>query len=367
MNIADKLKSRDNNFDFLRFFAASLVILSHSFALTTQPYEPYLWLTGYATFGMLAVSIFFILSGFLITKSWLDNPQIAIFLKKRILRIIPGLFVAVVFTILIIGPLVTSLSFREYIAHPTTREYFNNAFLSVSFFLPGVFTDNLYKSAVNGSLWTLPVEFKLYMMVLALGMIGLFHKRMIALTLSFGVFMYGAATLLFPTLYTLESTQQDYLRCTVYFSMGIIMYLFRDKIKFSKSIFLIALILFLGSFRSTYGSTISYLTLPYMMLYVGFLKTNIFSIFSKYGDFSYGLYIYAFPVQQTIVYFSKNAINPAELFFSAFFVTLFLAICSWNFVEKPFMKLKSLQFVALIKKYFLKYLINNPKSINENV
>ena len=100
------------------------------------------------------------------------------------------------------------------------------------------------------------------------------------------------------------------------------------------------------------------------MLYVGLLKTNLFNIFSKYGDFSYGLYIYAFPVQQTIVYLSKNTISTAELFISAFSVTLFLAICSWNFVEKPFMKLKSVSFSSIMKTFFFRF-IGEPAVIDE--
>lgn len=356
MNIADKLKSRDNNFDFLRFLAATLVIFSHSFALTAKTYDPYLLLTHYATFGIVAVNIFFILSGFLITKSWLDNPKIFIYLKKRILRIMPGLFVAVMFTIFVIGPIATTMSMREYFHNPVTKEYFSNAYLSINFYLPGVFETNLYKNGVNGSLWTLPIEFKLYMLVLALGIIRLFYKRIIILILGVSVFVYGAVNLLLPALYNLDPTQQDYLRCAVYFSMGITMYIFRDKIKFSKKILVVALIFFLASFQSKYGSTISYLTLPYIMLYIGLLKTSAFNIFSKYGDFSYGLYIYAFPVQQTIVHLSKNNISVAGLFLSAFLVTLFLAICSWNLIEKPFMKLKSVNFRSLIGGYVFRYL-----------
>lgn len=234
MLIADKMKLRDNNFDFLRFLAAALVIFSHSFALTAMPYEPYAWLSGYATFGMLAVNIFFILSGFLITKSWLDNPKILIFLKKRILRIMPGLFVAVVFTILVIGPLVTTLSFKEYLFNPMTKQYFNNALLSVSFFLPGVFADNLYKGAVNGSLWTLPIEFRLYMAVLALGVFRLLGKKSFILLAGVALFIFTVINTYQPTLYDFNSTELDYLRCSMYFLTGILFYLYSDKIKFSK-------------------------------------------------------------------------------------------------------------------------------------
>lgn len=367
MFISDKIKLRDNNFDFLRFLAATLVIFSHSFALTGRGFEPYLWLTGYATFGTLVVNIFFVLSGFLITKSWLDNPGVIVFLKKRILRIMPGLFVAVVFTILVIGPLVTSLNIGKYFLHPMTREYFKNAFLSVNFFLPGVFTDNIYKGAVNGSLWTLPVEFKLYILVLVFGIVKLFQKRILVLLAGMALLSLVAINLYSPTLYSIGQTDLDFLRLAVYFFMGILFYLYRDKIIFSKYIFSLALIVLLASFKLKYGLIISFLVLPYIILYIGLFKIKALNIFSKYGDFSYGLYIYAFPVQQTIAYLSKNKISTIALFFFAFIVTLLLAVCSWNFVEQPFIKLKSIQFRVSIKQYFLRYFAAISGSINENV
>ena len=131
-------------------------------------------------------------------------------------------------------------------------------------------------------------------------------------------------------------------------------------------IFLLSLVALIASFKWKYGSEVSYLVLPYIVLYFGLFKIKMFDVFSKYGDFSYGLYIYAFPVQQAIVYFFKNKISTMELFASAFVVTLLLAVCSWNFIEKPFMKLKSVQFRFLIERYFLKYFINASRGVNEN-
>jgi peptidoglycan/LPS O-acetylase OafA/YrhL len=105
-----------NNFDFLRIFAALLVILSHSFAISGSSYEPLLSLSKYISLGGLGLAIFFIISGYLITKSWVEHPSAFRFLSSRFLRIIPGLFVVTLLSILVLGPLVTNLSLSEYFA-----------------------------------------------------------------------------------------------------------------------------------------------------------------------------------------------------------------------------------------------------------
>jgi peptidoglycan/LPS O-acetylase OafA/YrhL len=134
---------RDNNFDFLRQFAAFCVIVGHSQSLVS-------------TFG---VQIFFAVSGFLVTESWLRGPKIGSFLKKRTSRIFPGLMVCILLTALVMGPLLTRLPVGEYFDHPGTLLYLKNIFLSPVYFLPGLFEGNTYPNAVNGSLWSLPVEF----------------------------------------------------------------------------------------------------------------------------------------------------------------------------------------------------------------
>jgi peptidoglycan/LPS O-acetylase OafA/YrhL len=354
----DKVNLRNNNFDFLRFLAATMVIFSHSYALSGNKNEPYLLISNYATFGSLAVNIFFVLSGFLIIKSWLDNPNVFDYLKKRILRIMPGLFVAVVFTVLVIGPMATSLNYYEYFTHPLTREYLNNATLSINFFLPGVFANNPYKDAVNGSLWTLPVEFKLYVMILILGLVGLFYRRLTAALLGGGILVYGIIDIISPDIFDLNSTEKDYLRCLIYFVIGALFYLYRDRVKFSKELFLFSIMGLIISYFLRYGAVLSYAFLPYIILYFGFNKINKLDIFSKFGDFSYGLYIYAFPVQQLVIYFSKNKLPLLLFFLISFFVTFILAINSWYLVEKPFLKLKKISFTNLFLMLFDKIRID---------
>ena len=367
MYISEKIQSaRENNFDFLRFFAATLVIFSHSYALTGVNSEPYLVLTGYASFGMLAVDIFFILSGFLIVKSWLDKPLMFDYLKKRFLRIIPGLCVAVMLTVFILGPMVTTLSMWKYFSHPLTTEYIKNAYLSVNFFLPGVFAGNTYKDAVNGSLWTLPIEFKFYIFVLILGLINFFRKRILSLLGVIVLWGIALMNIYHPLYFNLDSLQQEVLRTLLYFSMGAVFYLYRDKVRLSRPFFALAVALLILTFHQPFGALASYLVLPYIILFVGLHKIKALNIFSKYGDFSYGLYIYAFPIQQTLVYLAKNEISVPVLFIEAFLLTLLFAIGSWFLVEKPFLKLKSVDFSSLAWSAFLK-MVEKPVPVEKDL
>lgn len=142
----------ENNLDFLRFVAATFVIFSHSFALRGERWDPLLLVTGYQSFGQLGVGVFFLISGMLVTRSWLGRPSIGQFVGRRALRILPGLFCAVLFGLLVVGPLTTELPWRTYFRLPETWAYLQNASAyHLEFHLPGVFTHLPFR-AVNGSL-----------------------------------------------------------------------------------------------------------------------------------------------------------------------------------------------------------------------
>ena len=174
--LEDRLRRRGNNFDVLRLLAASLVLFSHSYALTDNA-EPFAEISGW-TFGEVGVVMFFAMSGFLIAKSWSDRPQLVPFAVKRALRILPALVVAVSVTVFVIGPLFTTLPLSSYFSDPVTWLYLVRCSLLITFFgtLPGVFEDNPYPDAVNGSLWTLPVEACCYAMAAMLGTLGLLRR-----------------------------------------------------------------------------------------------------------------------------------------------------------------------------------------------
>lgn len=342
--VIDKIESKNNNFDFLRFFAASLVIVSHSFPLSGSKFEPFSWLSGFYTLGGLALVIFFTMSGFLIVKSWTDYPDYLNFAKKRFLRIIPGLVVVTFFSILVIGPLVTVVNLDSYFQSRQIIDYLKNVFMFPMYDnLPGVFVNNIYPNAVNGSLHTIPVEIVMYGMVVIFGILGVFRNKLFPVAIVLILLIMD-----FHVLPRMNTGNQSvffhpivsFFWLATYFAIGSCFYIYREKIPYDKIIAFFALIMLLLSFKTPAAQFVGYFAFPYLVIYLSFLDISWLRNFSKYGDFSYGLYIYAFPVQQTIMHFSRNKINIVYFFLISYAITLIFACISWNIIEKPFLNLK---------------------------
>jgi peptidoglycan/LPS O-acetylase OafA/YrhL len=337
--LGNRLTNPENNFDFLRHIAAAMVIFGHSYPMLGVNPEPYSKLSGYIFSGGLAVQIFFVISGFLITYSWIRKPVIEPYVKNRVLRIFPAFIVNLLLTVLVLGPIVTTLSLHAYF-HSNPWLYLKSVFLYPIYgSLPGVFT-NTPLPGVNGVFWSLQAEVALYVLILGLGITRLIRWPM---TMVFIGLLFLIANLhqipIFPHKLALALPQQ-FLPFSIYFVIGSLFFLYRDHIVLRGEIALIALILFLGTFHSAVGSFISCFTLPYLVLYFAFCNLGSLANFGKHGDFSYGIYIYAFPVQETLVYYFQHKLTPITLFISAYFITLIIAILSWHFVEKPMLKLK---------------------------
>lgn len=343
MKLHEKINTRENNFDFLRFFAASLVIISHTFPLFGSQFEPFVAVAGYTTFGGLAVYIFFTISGFLITKSWFDNPGFFIFAYKRFLRIFPGLIAAVFFGALIVGPLATKLSVREYLTHPQTMDYLKNVFLfPIRYYLPGVFTDNPYQNAVNGSLWTLSIEFIMYVFVAVFGVLGILKRKWLIAALILAMLFLDMHILPRPeyqSLVIFYMKAADSLKCAIFFLLGSFFYLNNEKISLNPGFALLAMALYFISFRTQAASIVGYLALPYLILFFAF-SDYPFRKFGKYGDFSYGMYVYAFPVQQSVMWLGARHLSIWGFFALSYLFTLALSAVSWHLIEKQALRLK---------------------------
>ena len=339
-------QGRENTFDFLRFFLASLVILSHSFAMlyngTWYAYDPLLHLThGQVAFGGGAVDGFFLISGFLITKSWEHSKGAADYAKKRALRILPALTVVLLVTVFVVGPLATDLRLASYFHSPRTWAYFGmmgTKNLHLTDTLPSVFTHNPWQNRVNGSLWTIRCEALCYIMVAVLGLLRCYRRPALILTASIAaviVTAVGARHL--ATLGDMEGS----FHVLVYFLWGMTFYLYRDAIPFSRALLLASLA---GMVVSDWLGILSY-TLPllgaYALFYAAFHPAFGLQGFAKHGDFSYGLYLYAFVIQQLLVHFFRPALNAYTLFASAFLIAGLCAVLSWHGVEKRWLRRKA--------------------------
>jgi peptidoglycan/LPS O-acetylase OafA/YrhL len=164
--IAPPERAPRNNLDALRMIGAFLVIYGHCYALKGMPERHFLsWLP----LGPLGVYIFFTISGYLVVDSWRRDPNLWRFAARRSLRIFPGLAVCVLLSAFVLGPILTPLPLRTYFTHSQVTDYLANIALDIHYSLPLVFATNPYPHIVNGSLWSLPVEFAMYVIVALVG------------------------------------------------------------------------------------------------------------------------------------------------------------------------------------------------------
>lgn len=354
MNIEKEISSKRsmNNFDVIRFIAASFVIITHSYSLSGLSQKDWLYqiTNGSILFSHLGVAIFFVISGYLITQSAISAKNWKGFLWKRLLRLIPGLSVALLFCALIIGPIFTSLNLHNYFVNSSTYRFLLSDFIYVrNYSLPGVFSNNPV-DAVNGSLWTLAYEFTLYILVLFSLLIGILKKRVFLifiLMLFFGIriylgdkyFIYNYASPL-----TLNLNIMFVFEWSFYFLSGMIFFLFKDKKLLDYRIAILLILIY--SIFSFIGEKeildiLNYLLIPYLVFYFAFIPGKL-NNFSKYGDFSYGLYIYAFPIQQSIIYLFQNQISVGLLIILSLLSTIPFAILSWHFIEKKALLYKNI-------------------------
>ncbi len=338
--------TRENNFDAMRFIAAVLVLYSHCFPLAGLNYEPLAKYTGFGTFGGLAVGTFFIISGFLITASYERSKSLKQYIKNRALRIVPAYAVVILLGAFILGPIVTTLTLNDYFLHPQTYSYLRGiTFYGVEYILPGVFEDHPRK-AMNGSLWTIPMEVTMYIVIAALGLMSLLRYRIFmvafALALFVGYIMLREMDVSDISFIAHPQAYQHYLKNGYYFMTGAIYYLWRNKIPNDYRIFLVCILALLIVAKTPYAKYVFNIVLPYMVLYVGLLKTKHIKNFGKYGDFSYGFYLYAYPMQQLYIYFvGVEDITILTFFIAASLMTMPCAIASWHLIEKPALNLKN--------------------------
>jgi len=318
-------KGRDNNLNLLRFVAASLVLLSHCWPLTqgNSDNEPAMRLFGF-DIGRMAVCVFFALSGFLVAASWERRPNIGTFALARARRIFPGLISMLLVIVLVLGPLVTTASLVEYFSQRMTWGFllFNATFYAERWHIPGVFQS----AALNGSLWTLPIEIRCYEALGLLGLTGILRH-----SITYALLAGLLAVLAFVGL--IDVTHAPLVWS---FFLGVSAWKWQEKIaldgRFALALLLSAL--FLMYLKVPFSTALLVLALGYGSLYLAYVPAGFIRAFNHMGDYSYGIYIYAFPVQVTLHQLSPE-LSVAGMFVIAMPITLFLAALSWTFVESP--------------------------------
>jgi peptidoglycan/LPS O-acetylase OafA/YrhL len=195
---ADAFIASDNNFNLIRMIAASIVLFSHCFLLTGIPNrEPFLKLGNYDTGGGWGVSIFFVISGFLVTRSALSHGTFD-YLLSRIIRIVPALALVTIVTVFLIGSLETTETTSEYFLSKQTWRYLLNIdVFDLTYNLPGVFMSNPEAGIVNASLWTLPLECGFYIFLPLMVAVGAVKPRASLVALFVLIIVYSVIVFYF--------------------------------------------------------------------------------------------------------------------------------------------------------------------------
>ncbi len=342
---AETARHTANNFDFLRFFLAVMVIYSHCFALCNLPeWEPLAQLTRQQTsLGAIAVKGFFTISGFLITASWLRSRGFRDYLQKRILRIYPAFVAVCLLCALVVGPLAAD-SAIAYFHGFRALGFVRHMLLLDKLALPTTFTHNPQPNQVNGSLWTIKIEFECYLLAALLGAFQAFKQRIMPL----GLLLLGSLALLFstlpaatPILSRLPASFTEHFLFFLYFLAGMVFFLYRDRIVYRPAWLLGAILLLALASRTNHLEALIPLPLVYVVMYAAFRGPTFLAAFGQKRDLSYGLYLYAWPVQQLLVTHLHGAWRPYVLFLTAFPLTLACAWASWHLIERPCLNLKS--------------------------
>ncbi|MBU0891725.1 MAG: acyltransferase [Gammaproteobacteria bacterium] len=330
-------KRDDNAFNALRISAAFAVIFSHHFHITGT--KPPAWLHSDMV-GGVAVMTFFTISGYLVTLSWLSDPRVIAFAGKRLLRLWPGMLVAVLADIFLFGAVFTTLPLREFWTHPATLEHWLNLLLVEAYVnLPGVFPVNPLVGLMNGPLWTIPMELMCYAALAALGVLGVFRWRALACMAALGYLAFFLAM----RNADLTGTMHHWFEYPAYFAYGSLIALFRDAfLKYGRGVLLvltpIAAALFFGA---KLEHSAGLLLLPPLLIYLGTRTAPVFTRLHGAGDPSYGIYILGCPIQQVV-----QASCPQWPFLGSLLLAVVLAAAagyaSWHVVESPMLRLKRL-------------------------
>ncbi|WP_108921100.1 acyltransferase family protein [Mycobacterium montefiorense] len=340
MKLGQVLDPRRNALNALRLAMAAEVILWHSFAVTGRipPSAPVRQLL----FGV-GVDGFFAISGFLITRSWVNNPNVRDYLIARILRILPGLYVCLVVTAFVIAPIGVAIQGGSAAKLLMSRAPFefvleNSAVVVLKFDVGGTPTGIPYPGLWNGSLWTLIYEVLCYVAVLLLGLAGLARRRWTSAVV-FVLALCLAASLppmTFPGTWT---NQQCIARFAIMFAAGALLYQWKDVIPARWSLVAVSMVMVLAAGLLPDYRLLGAIPLAYALIVSGALIRNKYLRLPT--DLSYGTYIYAFPIQQLLVICGLASLNPFVFAIVATIATMPMAALSWFLIEKPSQSLKA--------------------------
>ena len=327
-------------YDTLRIVAASAVVVHHCAALQFDIVRDDLLFrisSEYTTMGFLAVCVFFCVSGFLVMPGLVKTGDVIGYLSRRFMRIMPLLTIVVLGTVFLLGPMVTSLTLREYFSDGQTWLYLKNITTSLSLELPGT-VNQTGGNSVNSALWTLRYEWLCYLLLAALAAIGLLKFRLVLLALwlsaiGLTLITYGGQT---QTYSQIETAAHLF----AYFGAGSLLYLYRHELPYSAALVGVSIVVMVASWISGLGVLFAPLATAYAVAGLGLVNWP-WSEWTAKADPSYGIYLLHGPVIVAVVALAAPT-SAVGLFAWTMPVTLGLALLSWYALEAPALRHKTL-------------------------
>jgi peptidoglycan/LPS O-acetylase OafA/YrhL len=338
--LAEASAQAQDNFLLLRLLAASLVIYGHGAPISgdSSRMDLFLWLGWGSYSGALAVNAFFVISGFMIAGSYLRRQHLPSFLWARLLRIYPAYLFCLVGSAYVLGSIFTSLPLADYLRDRQVLHYVTkNIELSkyLAYYLPGVFTDQQLHGAINGSIWTLPAEVRMYLWVGIAGVTGILGRKYLANVLIVALIIWGIVR---PGSIPLVPLA-DFVQPAGYFALGAFCFVNRSWVYVGWPVAAVtALLAWLAHGSVLYPFA---LALALMSFVFAFAYNTRWYGYNRFGDYSYGLYLWGFPMQQVAAHWVPGASSLANAFI-AWPLALTVAVLSWHVIEKPALRLKSL-------------------------
>ena len=334
-----------NAFDLLRLILALFVLISHSYLITGIGKEPLsIFSKGQINFGEIGVMGFFSLSGYLITASFDRSSNILRYLRNRILRIFPGYWICLIITAFVIAPAIfyinnkTLSGFNFWGSDSSLSFVYRNSLLNIQQWSIGnVLQSSVYKESINGSLWSLFPEMLCYLLTLILGLFGLLNKnKHVFLLLFIFVFIVYVTNLyttnLFGPTFLILSNARKLYTC---YLCGMCLYIFKDQIYIDVKGLLFIFLTSIAFIK--FGGFLIVAPIAIAILCIRGFST--FQISLKY-DISYGLYIYAFPIEQLLATALKQSFSIFFYLIMCVMLTILLAFLSFVLIERPFLKFK---------------------------
>ena len=329
-------------FNTIRVALALAVMLDHSVELSSDTGHLFVFSPSVVGARMFIVPAFFGLSGFLVTGSMIRLRNVLTFGTFRALRIFPALALEVVLSAVLLGGLLTNLPAKEYFTDPAFFAYFRNIVGNIHFTLPGVFIDPARTNSnwVNGSLWTVPSEMYCYISLGILMIIGIAYKKV-------GMLAFLVLATLFLVVLA-EVRQMFYIGVAHWttlilcFYAGAVLFLYRERVPSSGWLAVLGIVGFEIGVYSPFPVPIILgpISVTYVICFFGMQKLWRNPLYFP-GDYSYGIYLYGFPIEQTVVWASRVTAAWWQVFLVATTITIGIAMFSWHVIEKPALDLRS--------------------------